>query len=95
MSEDFRGEAQVRVGDRSRTLRVRLSARFEPLEGVLKWAGRIAPDEELTAAFRAGERNAELSIGDGPPVEAKLGEPDPWGGLRISATGFPPWPDFG
>ena len=95
MSEDFRGEAHVKVGDRSRTLRVRLSAHFEPLEGVLQWAGRAAPDEELTSAFRSGLREAELTIAGGAPVRAKLGEPDPWGGLRLSGTGFPPWPDFG
>jgi Domain of unknown function (DUF4873) len=94
VSEHFRGEAEVKVGGRSRILRVRLSARFEPLEGVLKWAGRAAPDEELTAAFRAGDREAELTIPGGAPTTAKLGEPDPWGGLRLSGTGFPPWPDF-
>jgi len=94
MSEDFRGEAEVKVGGRSRTLRVRLSAHFEPLEGCLQWAGRAAPDEELTEAFRAGTREAELTIPGGAPTRAKLGEPDPWGGLRLSGTGFPPWPGF-
>ena len=93
MSEDFRGEAEVRVGGRSRTLRVRLSARFEPLAGMLVWAGRAAPDEELTAAFRSGVREATLTVPGGPAVTARLGEPDPWGGLRLSGTGHPPWPD--
>jgi Domain of unknown function (DUF4873) len=94
VSEDYRGEAELRVGDRSRTLGVRLSAHFEPLEGRLRWAGRTDPDEVLLAAFRAGERTAELTIGGGRPVTARLGKPDPWGGLRLSGIGFPPWPDF-
>lgn len=95
MSEDFRGPATVRVGDASADLAVRLSAHFEPLEGRLRWAGRTEPDPTLVEAYRAGAREATIAIGGGEPVPAKLGEPDPWGGLRLTGTGFPPWPDFG
>ena len=94
MSEDFRGPATVRVGDSTARLDVRLSAHFEPLEGRLRWAGRTAPDDALVAAYRSGFREATLTIDGGAPVTAKVGEPDPWGGLRLSGVGFPPWPDF-
>ncbi|MFG1603295.1 DUF4873 domain-containing protein [Actinoplanes sp. NPDC049265] len=94
MSEDYRGPAVVTVGDSSASLDVRLSAHFEPLEGRLRWAGRIAPDAALVAAYRAGFREATITVADGSPASAKVGEPDPWGGLRLSGIGFPPWPDF-
>lgn len=109
MSEDFRGLARIRISSALRPARggggavdgatteipVRLSARFEPLEGRLRWAGRAAPDPALVEAYRAGAREATIAIAGGDPVPARLGEPDPWGGLRLTGTGFPPWPDFG
>lgn len=94
MSEDFRGDALISVGDSAVSLAVRLSAHFEPLEGQLRWAGRTAPDDSLVAAYRAGFREATVTIEGGEPARAKVGEPDPWGGIRLSGTGFPPWPDF-
>ena len=42
-AEDYRGEATIETGDLSVTVVVRLSARFEPVEGRYRWAGRAAP----------------------------------------------------
>jgi hypothetical protein len=88
--EDYRGPATIETGELSVTVTVRLSARFEPVEGRYRWAGRAAPDEVLTAQLRAGLREATLRIGAGA-VDARLGEPDPWGGVRLTGTGRPPW----
>jgi hypothetical protein len=88
--EDYRGPAVIETGDLSVTVTVRLSARFEPIEGRYRWAGRAAPDEALTAHLRAGVREATIRIG-GAAVTARLGEPDPWGGVRLTGTGRPPW----
>lgn len=88
--EDYRGEATVEAGEVSVTVAVRLSARFEPVEGRYRWAGRAAPNEVLTAQLRAGSREATVRIG-GVPARAQLGEPDPWGGIRLTGTGRPPW----
>ena len=88
--EDYRGEAVIEAGGRSVTVAVRWSARFEPLEGRYRWAGRAAPDDTLTAQLRAGLREATVRIG-GAPARARLGEPDPWGGVRLTGTGRPPW----
>jgi hypothetical protein len=84
--DEYRGAAVVR----GITVAVRLSARFEPVEGRYRWAGRAAPDEALTALLRSGIREATVRIAD---VEAPvaLGEPDPWGGVRLTGTGLPPW----
>jgi len=88
--EQYRGEATVLHGAERITVAVRLSARFEPVEGRYRWAGRASPDEALTALLRAGVREATVRIA-GVEAKAGLGEPDPWGGVRLTGTGLPPW----
>lgn len=90
MSTDFHGPATITIGSLHVTVTVRLSARFEPVEGRYRWAGRAAPDEVLTTHLRSGLREATVRIGD-RAVPARLGEPDPWGGVRLTGTGHPPW----
>jgi hypothetical protein len=89
--DGYRGLATLRMGDRQVTAEVRLSARFEPVEGRYRWAGRTAPVGVLLAQVRAGVREAELHIAGGRVVTARLSEPDPWGGVRLSGAGIPPW----
>ncbi|WP_306205704.1 DUF4873 domain-containing protein [Actinoplanes sp. RD1] len=72
------------------TVEVRLSARFEPVEGRYRWAGRAGPHDGLTESLRRGQ-SATITIGQNSRT-VKLGEPDPWGRVRISGTGRPPWP---
>jgi hypothetical protein len=91
MTDSFRGPVTVRLGDRPFALTVRLSGRFEPVDGRYRWAGRAEPHEELLAAFRSGTRDATVLIPGGTATPARLGEPDPWGGLRVSGVGAPPW----
>jgi len=53
------------------------------------------PDEEYRgpATLRVGDglREAHLTIGKSPRTPVKLSEPDPWGGIRLSGSGTPPW----
>jgi hypothetical protein len=70
---------------------VRLSARFEPHEGRFRWAGRTTPDEVLRSRVGAGLREGLLTIPGSPEISVRLSEPDPWGGVRLSGTGPPPW----
>ncbi|MFI7600001.1 DUF4873 domain-containing protein [Actinoplanes sp. NPDC049681] len=88
--EEYRGEAVIRAGEAAVTVAVRLSARFEPIEGRYRWAGRAAPDDTLNAQLRAGAREVVVRIGE-REAPARLGEPDPWGGVRLSGVGPPPW----
>ena len=88
--EEYRGEAVIRAGDAAVTVAVRLSVRFEPLEGRYRWGGRAAPDDTLSAQLRAGARDVTVRIGE-REAPARLGEPDPWGGVRLTGTGRPPW----
>lgn len=87
--EEYRGPATLRIGEETTTIEVRLSARFEPVEGRMRWAGRTAPDPALLARVKSGVREAKIAIKTEKTV--KLGDPDPWGGVRITGTGRPPW----
>ena len=85
------GAATVSVAGRVLRVPVRLSGRFEPVEGRFRWAGRSGA-VELTEAFRAGARDVTVRIDSGPERPARLADPDPWGGIRLTGTGTPPWP---
>jgi hypothetical protein len=90
--EDYFGPAQITIGDQEIQTDVRLSARFEPVEGRFRWAGRTAPDATLLAHVTGGGKDATLRLPGGEPAAARLSEPDPWGGVRLSGIGTPPWP---
>jgi hypothetical protein len=91
IDEEYRGAATLRLGDEERAVAVRLSAHFEPIEGRYRWAGRTAPDPELVERVRSGVREAAVRLPGGAEVPARLSEPDPWGGIRLSGVGRPPW----
>jgi len=89
--EEYRGPATVRVGDDSRPVTIRVSAQFEPVEGRFRWAGRTTPDEVLRERVGRGLREGLLTIPGSPETKVRLSEPDPWGGVRLSGAGTPPW----
>ncbi|GAB2607100.1 DUF4873 domain-containing protein [Paractinoplanes abujensis] len=84
--EEYRGPAVLTIGDERHPVRIRMSARFEPLEGRFRWAGRTSADPALAQCVG---REARLHIERTSGV--RLSEPDPWGGVRLSGTGTPPW----
>ncbi len=89
--EEYRGPATLRIGDQGVAVQVRLSARFEPVEGRFRWAGRTGPDDSLRERVSAGLREAIIAIPGHKDRPVRLGEPDPWGGVRLTGTGTPPW----
>jgi hypothetical protein len=73
-------------------VQVRLTGRFEPVDGRFHWGGRIAAHDGVAQLVRTGHREATLTVsGGGAGSEARLGEVDPWGGVRVFAVGRPPW----
>lgn len=89
--EEYRGPATLRVGDDDVAVQIRMSARFEPIEGRFRWAGRTGPDDDLRARVGGGLREAAITVPGSPQRRVRLSEPDPWGGVRLSGTGTPPW----
>jgi hypothetical protein len=88
--EEYRGPATIRIGEREIAAQVRLSARFEPVEGRYRWSGRTGPNETLLAEARSGARSVTIHIGNGV-APATLSDPDPWGGVRLTGIGATPW----
>lgn len=72
-------------------VRAHLSGRWEPVDGRFHWGGRIEPDPTVARLLRSGRRDVELRIAD-RARPARLAEVDPWGGVRITGVGDPPWP---
>jgi hypothetical protein len=91
MSEDYRGPAVMYLDGGQRPVTVRLSARFEPIDGRTRWAGRTQPDAGLLDLVRGGLREVTVAVAGGEPAPARIGDPDPWGGVRLSGAGRPPW----
>ncbi|MBM2616524.1 DUF4873 domain-containing protein [Actinoplanes sp. LDG1-06] len=87
--EEYRGPATIRIGEHRHAVQIRMSARFEPIEGRFRWAGRTGPDPSLHEQVTRGLREAELAVTSDARV--RLSEPDPWGGVRLDGTGTPPW----
>jgi hypothetical protein len=81
-------EGLAHVGDLP--VNVHLSGRWEPVDGRYHWAGRIEPFAEVADLVRKGRRQVSLRIGE-RAVDARLAEVDPWGGVRVTGIGAPPW----
>jgi hypothetical protein len=45
----------------------------------------------LRQRVAGGLREADLTVPGSPTAQVRLSEPDPWGGVRVSGTGTPPW----
>ncbi|MGX6603445.1 DUF4873 domain-containing protein [Micromonosporaceae bacterium Da 78-11] len=89
--EEYRGPATLRFGDAELAVTIRLSAHFEPVEGRFRWAGRTTAHDALRERVSGGLKEAVVILPGGRETRARLSEPDPWGGVRLSGTGPPPW----
>lgn len=69
---------------------VHLSGRWEPVDGRYHWSGRIEPFDAVADLVRQGRREVSLCIGE-RAAAARLAEVDPWGGVRVTGIGEPPW----
>jgi hypothetical protein len=89
--EEYRGPATLLLDDGPVAVEIRMSARFEPIEGRFRWAGRTGPDDVLRERVGGGLRQATILVPGARETTVRLSEPDPWGGVRISGAGPPPW----
>ena len=89
-SDGYAGPASLRTGGRDFDVLVTLRGYFEPIDGRYHWRGRIAVNDELSAALRGGAAEATLTIGR-LSAECALNEPDTWGRYRVSGESTPPF----
>ncbi|GAA2361663.1 hypothetical protein GCM10010170_057240 [Dactylosporangium salmoneum] len=93
MPEDFPAvKASLVDGDHSYPVELRLSGHFQPIDGRFHWGGRMSAGPEVVALLRSGRRDVLLAgAADRPPVPARLAELDPWGNIRVTGVGPPPF----
>lgn len=89
--ESYAGPAVVRTGDRKLAVEVHLSGHFEPIDGRFHWYGRIAADADITALLHGGSRDVTLGVEGRHDSPARLAELDPWGNVRVTGAGRPPY----
>jgi hypothetical protein len=78
--------------DRVYAVELRLSGHFQPIDGRFHWGGRMSAGPEVVALLRSGRRDVFLAGTAGEaPVAARLVELDPWGGIRVTGIGPPPF----
>jgi hypothetical protein len=68
---------------------VLLRGHFEPIDGRFHWWGRIAANDKIDAEQKSGA-TVTLVTPHGK-ADGRLSDLDPWGRLRISGTGRPPF----
>lgn len=88
----YAGSAVLHTPAGACPVEVVLTGRFEPADGRYHWGGRIAAHDYAAGLVRGGTRTITISVADAVPVPARLAEVDPWGGIRVTGTGRPPWP---
>ncbi|NUS43933.1 MAG: DUF4873 domain-containing protein [Mycobacteriaceae bacterium] len=87
---DYTGPALLDIDGDDIAVTAALSGRVDPIDGRYHWHGRVA------ASF--GElptrRNSlvTLTLPGGTPTTARVDEHDPWGNLRVTGAGPPPFP---
>ncbi|MGW5666619.1 DUF4873 domain-containing protein [Micromonospora sp. NPDC003776] len=72
-------------------VRLHGTGRWEPVDGRYHWAGRIEPEPRIARLLRSGRRDVAVRVGD-RTAPGRLVEVDPWGGVRVTGVGAPPWP---
>jgi hypothetical protein len=84
-------KASLIDGDAEYPVELHLAGHFQPIDGRFHWGGRMTCGPEVHALLRAGRREVRLRREGAPEaVPARLAEPDPWGGIRVTGTGPPP-----
>lgn len=92
--DGYLGPAVLHLDGRALPVRARLGARHEPVDGRMRWFGRVATAdaEVLRVAITQAVRDVELETPTGR-APATVGDPDSWGRYRVAGTGAPPYRD--
>ena len=88
--EGYTGPVTIVIKDQEIAVEADLRGYFEPIDGRYHWYGRLTASPELDALM-GGPVSAELRTPEGSATATKLGDADPWGRLRISGVGRPPF----
>jgi hypothetical protein len=89
-ADGYAGPARLVVNKRELEVQVTLRGYFDAIDGRYHWRGRLAANDELTAALGGRAAAATLATGLGSAA-CTVSEPDPWGRYRVSGISTPPF----
>jgi cation diffusion facilitator CzcD-associated flavoprotein CzcO len=92
LDETHRSPAVVTADGTEIAVEVHLAGHLQPIDGSYQWYGRITRHPEVTALHKAGHNEITVRLPDGAATKARLTEFDPWGNVRVTGTGQPPFP---
>jgi hypothetical protein len=90
--ETFRSPAVVTADEREIPVEVHLMGHLQPIDGSYQWFGRIAKNPDITELHRTGRNDVTVQLPGRDAARARLTEVDPWGNVRVTGTGTPPFP---
>ncbi|MEV4315434.1 DUF4873 domain-containing protein [Actinocrispum sp. NPDC049592] len=92
LDETHRSAAVVTANGAEIPVEVHLTGHLQPIDGSYQWYGRIQRNPEITALHESGLREVTVRLPGGKASNARLTEIDPWGNVRVTGTGRPPFP---
>ncbi|TCO46612.1 DUF4873 domain-containing protein [Actinocrispum wychmicini] len=93
LDETHRGPAFLGTDGSEIAVDVHLTGHMQPIDGSYQWYGRIAVNPAVTALHQAGRNDVTVRLPGGVATRARLTEVDPWGNVRVTGTGRPPFPE--
>jgi hypothetical protein len=88
--DGYEGPAELRSGDTTVAVTVKLAGHFDPISGKYSWYGRVAAGPDVSALVEAGVREVRMRTPHAE-VATALTDVDPWGRPRVSGFGAAPF----
>lgn len=85
---EYGGPAVLTAGDVRVEVSAQLRAAFQPIDGHIHWYGRLAASPELDGLGSGATVTVSTPHAT---AQGRLSDRDPWGRLRVSGTGTPPF----
>ena len=89
-AHDYSGPAVLDAPGAELAVTVTLNGHPDPIDGRYHWYGRVTAQDPAELPD-PGRGRVLLTLPGGPPTAATLPERDPWGDLRITGVGEPPF----
>lgn len=92
--EGYTGPGELAVAGTVIAVHLDLRGAFQPIDGRFHWQGRVAAAsglDSLAGALPGGSTSVAVRTAYGESI-GHVSDPDPWGRLRLTGTGTPPFP---
>jgi hypothetical protein len=86
--EHYEGPATIVAGEARVEVEADLRGRFEPIDGRFHWYGRLSASPALDELGSGATVSVTTEHGS---AEGRLSDVDPWGRLRLTGLGRPPF----